>query len=68
MRVCSRAFCGTLLVKPDGSTDWKKRFCSAECKRADLKEKMAGKRNRIIGKRCPLCGRDEASTNICVGL
>ena len=61
MRVCSRAGCGTLLVKPDGSTDYKRRFCSAECKKADLKEKMQGKRSRIIGKRCPLCGRKASS-------
>jgi endogenous inhibitor of DNA gyrase (YacG/DUF329 family) len=43
-RVCSRLGCGVPLVKPDGSTDWKKRFCSAECKKADLREKMRDKR------------------------
>jgi hypothetical protein len=44
MRVCSRASCGVLLLKPDGSTDWKKRFCSPECKKQDLREKMRDKR------------------------
>jgi hypothetical protein len=44
MRVCARANCGTLLLKPDGSTDYKKRFCSKECKTADLREKMRDKR------------------------
>jgi hypothetical protein len=56
MRVCSCG-CGRSLVKPNGAIDYKRRFYSADCKRADLKEKMQGKRSRIIGKRCPLCGR-----------
>jgi endogenous inhibitor of DNA gyrase (YacG/DUF329 family) len=44
MRVCARANCGVLLLKPDGSTDYKKRFCSKECKTNDLREKMRDKR------------------------
>jgi hypothetical protein len=43
-RVCSRAGCGTILLTPNGSTDWKKRFCSKECKTLDLREKMRDKR------------------------
>ena len=42
MRTCSRKGCGVDLLKPDGVTaDYStKRFCSRECKLADLRDKM----------------------------
>jgi endogenous inhibitor of DNA gyrase (YacG/DUF329 family) len=53
VRVCTRG-CGTRLVKPNGETDYKRRFCSSKCKLADLREKMQTKRAKVI---CPSCGR-----------
>ena len=42
MRICSR--CGMHLHRPDGSVDYKRRFCGPACKKMDLREKMRDKR------------------------
>ena len=49
MRVCSRTGCGVNLLKPDGVTpDYsKRRFCSRECKSADLRQKMRDLRAKV---------------------
>jgi len=47
MRICSR--CGMHLHKPDGSVDYKRRFCGSECKKEDLREKMRAKRLQAKG-------------------
>jgi hypothetical protein len=56
-RVCQGG-CGTKLVKEDGSTDYKRRFCNnPDCRKKDKAARMREIR-ASIGKagRCPYCG------------
>lgn len=55
-RVCSREGCCRRLVGKDGSADYRRHFCSPECKNADKREKMQAKRKQVKDGRCPLCG------------
>ncbi len=56
-RVCSRAGCGMLLVGPDGRPIYHRHFCSAGCKKADVRDRQRERRRRFAGKKCPYCGR-----------
>jgi len=47
--VCSRAGCGKPLLGNDGRPIYDRNFCSAECRRADKRERMEGWRQRRIG-------------------
>jgi len=56
-RVCSRADCGMMLLKRDGTPDHHRQFCSDDCSRADRREKMQALRAKLKTGRCPTCGR-----------
>ncbi len=52
------AGCGTELKKPDGSTDYKKQFCSPTCRNQDKTQRMRDMRTTIKKQdRCPKCGQ-----------
>lgn len=57
LRTCNRAGCGQLLTTKTGAPDFRKHFCSRECKNEDSKEKKASRRKRLPGRKCPPCGR-----------
>jgi len=56
-RVCVRAGCGQVLKTPDGRPAFDRYFCSAECKRADSRDRQRDKRRKFAGRKCPHCGR-----------
>jgi ribosomal protein L24E len=49
-RVCSRAGCGMLLVDADGNPDFNRYFCSAKCKRADVRDREWERRRRFANR------------------
>lgn len=57
MRVCNNSTCGTLLKTKTGAPDYRRHWCSRECKNSDAKEKMAARRKVVHGRKCRLCGR-----------
>lgn len=57
MRICNRNGCGRLLTTKTGAPDFRRHFCSRECKNADSKDRMVARRNSIHGRKCRLCGR-----------
>jgi len=56
-RVCSREGCGNKLLRKNGGADYRRHFCSSQCKNADKREKMQARRTRAAGGKCPTCGR-----------
>ncbi len=67
-RVCNRAGCHRLLVSKDGEPDYRKRFCSPDCLRADKHERVLAKRNRLSDRPCPYCHRKRSSIRPGIGL
>lgn len=57
MRVCSLMGCGLPLLTKAGNPDFRKYFCSRECKKQDQREKKQFKRRHLATRKCPLCGR-----------
>jgi hypothetical protein len=55
MRFCNR--CKTPLLTKTGAPDFRRHFCSRECKNEDSKDRKAARRKNLPGKKCPLCGR-----------
>jgi len=56
-RTCVRKGCSVELLKRDGSPDFRKIFCSDECKKAERLEKLRVKRAAAAKGKCPTCGR-----------
>ncbi len=63
-RICGREDCGKRLVGKNGSPDFRKHFCSAECSRADRREKMQAKRAKLKTGRCPTCGYEPIANQL----
>lgn len=60
-RVCNREGCGARIVGKDGSPDYRKHFCGPACLRADKRERLLAKRQRLKTRRCPQCGHGPGS-------
>jgi len=56
-RVCIRKGCRVDLLKTDGSPDFRRIFCGAECKKAERLEKLRVRRAAAAKGKCPTCGR-----------
>jgi hypothetical protein len=56
-RICGREGCGNRLSRSDGTPDYRRHFCSSQCKNADKREKMQSRRARLRTEKCPTCGR-----------
>ncbi len=67
-RVCSRAGCGKLLVGPDGRLTYHRHFCTADCKKADKRERQRARRQRLAGAKCSYCGRKSSGDHRFAGV
>lgn len=66
-RVCNREGCGAKIVGNDGSPDFRKHFCGPACLRADKRERLQAKRQKLKTRRCPQCGRMPVSDRSQIG-
>ena len=55
MRVC-QCGCGQKLLRPDGTTDWKRKFFDRECLGRDKRRRMQEHRRAAKSSRCGTCG------------
>lgn len=55
-RGCLILSCNKPLLTKNGAPDFRRRFCSTQCKNLDRKEAQEARRKVIKGKRCRLCG------------
>lgn len=68
-RICNLMGCGNPIVNKAGNADYRKHWCSRECKNSDSREKMAARRKVVHGRKCRLCGRKAlAATPLLVGV
>ena len=61
-RVCNREGCGQRLVGKNGTPDYHRHFCGPECLRADKRERLQVRREKLKKVRCPVCGWKQGET------